>query len=227
MNETAVYDNTDMKNSKGREIRDVIINNVRRFKIHVKKDSQKIWAVSHLINYSYNSEKEMIFNALINSQVSNYPLVWMFCSRQTNNMINKVHERGMRIVLNYHIRDFETMLQNIDNITSRHRNIQTVMTELLKIKYDLASPIADFMLNRRTICYNFRNLQEFQTERKRTLFYFLETISYRIPQLWTHLLEEFKQRNTMSFFKNNVRQLICNECLCRLCRVFVPNLGFI
>ena len=49
------------------------------------------------------------------------------------------------------------------------------MIELFKIKYDLARPIMDSMLNRRAICYNFRNLQEFQLERKRTVFYGLET----------------------------------------------------
>ena len=102
----------------------------------------------------------------------------MFCSRQTNNMINKIHGKALRIVLNDHISDFETMLRNVNGITVHHRNIQTLMIELLKIKFDLAPPIIDSMLNRRTICYNFRNLQEFQLERKRTVFYGLETVFY-------------------------------------------------
>ena len=75
------------------------------------------------------------------------------------------------------------MLRNINDITIDHRNIQTHMIELFKIKYDLAPPVMDSMLNSGTICYNFRNLQEFQLERKRTVFYGLETISYRAPQL--------------------------------------------
>ena len=151
----------------------------------------------------------------------------MFCSRQTNNMINEILERAWRIVLNDHISDFETMLRNMNDITIHHRNIQTLMIELFKIKYDLAPPIMDSLLNRRTIHYNFRNLQEFQSERKRTVFYGLETISYRAPQLWTILPEEFKQRNTISLFKSDVRQWICNEHPCRLCKVFVPNLELI
>ena len=83
------------------------------------------------------------------------------------------------------------------------------MIELFKIKYDLAPPIMDSMLNRRTICFNFRNLQEFKSERKRTVlwyvFYGIETISYHASQLWTILLEEFKQRNTISLFKSDAR----------------------
>ena len=73
----------------------------------------------------------------------------------------------------------------MNDITIHHRNIQTLMIELFKIKYDLAPPIMDSVLNRRTICYNFKNLQEFQSERKRTVFYGLETISYHVPQLCT------------------------------------------
>ena len=150
----------------------------------------------------------MISNALIKSQFSYCPLVWVFCSRQTNNMIKKIHERALRIVLNDHISDFETILRNMNDVTIHYRNIQTLTTELFKIKYDLASPILDSMLNKRTICYNFRNSQVFQSERKRTVFYRLETISYRAPQLWTILPEEFKQRNTISLFKSDVRQWI-------------------
>ena len=151
----------------------------------------------------------------------------MFCSRQTNNMINKIHERALRIVLNDHISDFETMLRNINGVTIHHRNIQILMIELFKIKHDLASPIMDSMLHRRTICYNIRNLQEFHSEKKRIVFYGLETISYLAPQLWKILPEEFKQRNIKSLFKSALRHWICNKCPCRLCKVFVPNLGFI
>ena len=135
----------------------------------------------------------MIFNA-VKSQFSYCLLVWLFCSRQTNNMMGKIHERALRIVLNDHIlrlSHFETMLRNINEITIHHRNTQTLMFELFKIKYDLAPPAMDSMLNRRTICYNFRNLQEFQSERKRTVFYGLETVSYSAPQLWIILAEEF------------------------------------
>ena len=95
------------------------------------------------------------------SQPSYCSLVWMFCSRKRNNIINKIHERALRIALNDHISDFEIMLRNINDITIHYRNIQTLMIELFKIKYDLAPPVMDSMLNRRTICYNFRNLQEF------------------------------------------------------------------
>ena len=77
MNETFIYDNTEMKNSKENKILGVIIDNKLRFKSHVKnlckKISQRIWALPRLTNYLNNSQKKMIFNALIKSQFSYCP----------------------------------------------------------------------------------------------------------------------------------------------------------
>ena len=70
----------------------------------------------------------------------------------------------------------------------------------------------DSMLNRRNVTYNFRNLQEFLSERKKTVCYGLQTLSYLTRQLWTLLPEKIKQINK-SIFKNDVKQWICKECL--------------
>ena len=49
------------------------------------------------------------------------------CSGQTNNMINKLHERVPRIVLNNHVSDFEALLHKSSDICSHHRNIQMLI----------------------------------------------------------------------------------------------------
>ena len=63
------------------------------------------------------------------------------------------------------------------------------MIETFKIKYDLAPPIIDSMLNRRNICYNFRNLQYFQLERKKTVLWFR---NYSLPR--TPIIDNFAGR---------------------------------
>ena len=107
----------------------------------------------------------------------------MFCSRQRNNLINKLHERALRLVLNDRVSDFEALPRKSSDISCHHRNIQMLMIERYKIKNKLSQPIMDSMLNRRNITYNLRHLQEFQSERKRTVFDSLETLGYHAPQL--------------------------------------------
>ena len=67
----------------------------------------------------------------------------VFCSRQANNMINKLHERALRFVLNNHVGGFEALLRKSNDVSYHHRNIPILMIELYKIKNELAPPIMD------------------------------------------------------------------------------------
>ena len=165
-----------------------------------KKASQKIAPLSRLSSYLHNSVKNLILNSIIKSQFSYCPLVWMFCSRIAINMINKLHERSLRIIRNGYSSDFNILLENNNDIYNHHRNIQTLLIEnVFKMKNGLALPIMESILNKRFNTYNQRNFQEFATERKRTVWYGLETLSYRYPQLWSFLSARKPQRN--EFFK--------------------------
>ena len=57
----------------------------------------------------------------------------MFCSG-TSNMINKIHEWALRLILNDYTSDFDPLLQNHNDTCNHHRNIQTLMVEIYKIK---------------------------------------------------------------------------------------------
>ena len=86
-----------MKNSKEQKILRVTIVNKLTFKSHIKnlckKASQKIGALSTLSNHLNDSQKRLVLNFIVKSQFSYCSLVWMSCSRTSNNMINKVQER--------------------------------------------------------------------------------------------------------------------------------------
>ena len=104
-------------------------------------------------------------------------------------MINKVHEIALRVFLGDELSDFENLLQNNKDICNHHKNIQSLMIEMFKIKNELTSPIMNSMFERRNESYNLRNFQEFLTERKRTVHYGLETLSYWSLQLCSVLPE--------------------------------------
>ena len=93
------------ENSNEQKIRGVIIENKLNFKSHLselrKEACQNIAALSRLSSYLHNAEKKLIFNSIIISQFSYCPLARVFCLRTSNNMIKKLHERSLRIILNY------------------------------------------------------------------------------------------------------------------------------
>ena len=123
--------------------------------------------MSRISNQLNDSEKVLLFNAVVKSQFNYCPLVWMFCSRTSNNMINRVHQRALRVILGDDLSDFESLLQkNNRDIRSHHKHIQSLMIEISKIKNELAPAIMDSIFERRNEPYNLRNFQEVLAEKK-------------------------------------------------------------
>ena len=142
-------------------------------------------------------------------------------------MINKIHERALQLILNDHTRDFDTLFQSNNDTCHHHKNIQTLMIEIYKMKNTLNPPVMGFMFERRNNKYNLTNFQEFVTKRKRTGEMGLETLNYRSPQLWSILPENLRQINSLVQFKESVRKWVCIDCPCRLCKLYLPNIGFL
>ena len=169
--ETFIFNNFIFSNSNEEKILGISIDNKLTFKSCIKilcrKAAQKIGVLSRLLNNLSDSKKKLIFSSLIKSQFNYCPLIGMFCSRTSNNMINKMHERALRLILNDHTSDFYTLLQNNNDTCNPHRNIQTLMVMIYKIKNNLNPPIIDSMFKRRNNMYNLRNFQRFATKKKK------------------------------------------------------------
>ena len=84
-------------------------------------------------------------------------------------MINKIHEWALGLILNYHTSDFGTLLQNLNDTCNHHRNIQTLIVVIYKIKNKLNPAINDFLFERGNNMYNLGDIHEFATKRKRTV----------------------------------------------------------
>ena len=82
-------------------------------------------------------------------------------------MINKLHERSIKVILNDYSSNFNILLENNNDISNHHRNIQALLIEIFKLKNELAPLIMEPTLNKRFNTYNLRNLQGLAMERKK------------------------------------------------------------
>ena len=73
----------------------------------------------------------------------------MLRSRASNNMINIIHERALKLILNDDTSDFDKLSQNNNDTCNLHRNMQTLVVQIYKIKNNLNPPITDFISQRR------------------------------------------------------------------------------
>ena len=83
----------------------IIIDNKLNFAEHVtkiyKKANTKLHALARIAKYMDHEKLRLIMKTFIESQFNYCPLTWMFHSRTLNNIINKLHERALRIVYKY------------------------------------------------------------------------------------------------------------------------------
>ena len=75
--------------------------------------------------------------------------------------------------------------------------------------------------------YNQRNLNSFQSQNVKTIFNFTETIAFRGPKIWALVPNELKTCNSLIEFKSKTKSWEPKGCTCRLCKVFIKDLGFI
>ena len=76
-------------------------------------------------------------------------------------ILNHIHERSLRIVYKDNISSFEELLKKGKSFFIHHRNIQSLATELFKIKNNLSNRIMCDIFETRNLDCNLRSQIDF------------------------------------------------------------------
>ena len=134
----------NLKNCKEVEILVITLDRNLNFKRHVKnirrKAGQKLSALLRISSHINIDKETLLYNSIIKSHFAYCPLVWMFCFRQSNNLINKVHERALKLIYQDNC-NFQVLLEKQHDFSIHQMNLQVLMTEIYKIVNGIAPPI--------------------------------------------------------------------------------------
>ena len=120
-----------------------------------KKAAQKFGVLNRISPLLDPEKKKFVFNAVIKSHFSYCPLIWMFSSRRSNNLINRIHERSLRTVY-----DTISTFREFTSLSIHHKNIQILTTEVYKVVNKISPPIMKTFFNFRENRCNIRKFQE-------------------------------------------------------------------
>ena len=193
----------------------------------LKKANQKLHALARISKYLSKDKLKIIMKTFIQSQFNYCPLIWMFHSRTLHNKINKLHERALRLVYKNENLNFIELLDMDKSVTIHQRNLQRLAIEMYKAKNKLSPLPMQALFNEHTNTYNLRNGRHWVIPNVRTVSYGLESVSYRGPKIWEMLPKEIKEVNSLAAFKTRIKTWKSPECTCKLCKTFIPNLGYI
>ena len=226
-----ILENEIIDSSDSVKLLGITIDNKLNFNEHVsklcKKASSKLHALARISNFMSQDKLRLLLKSFIESQFGYCPLVWMFHSRTLNTRINRLHERGLRLVYKDSHLTFEELLRKDNSFTIHYRNLQKLATEMYKIEKNLSPSIMRTILPGQSIPYDLRKKNIFKSSNVHTVFYGTETISFRGPKTWELVPEDIKCSKTLAEFKNKIKNWEPKGCTCRLCKDYVVNLGFI
>ena len=201
------------------------------FNVHIsnllKKGSQKLHALMRISKFMSEDKLKLIMKTFIESQFNYCPLLWMFCSRTLNNKINKLHERALRVVYKNDDLTFQQLLEKDNSITIHDRNLQKLAIEMYKAKHKISPVPVQQLFRHKGNIHNLRNDREWEVPKVRTVNNGIETIRYRGPKTWDLLPNDIKESKSLAEFQRKIRKWKPQGCTCRLCKVYIFNLGFL
>ena len=100
------------------------------------KTNQKLSAPFRMTKSLSFNERSTLFKAFSGSQFNFFSIVCMFHKRGTNNKINRIHERALRIVYHGDVSTFDRLLVKDKPFCIHHQNIQRLLTVIFKAIHD-------------------------------------------------------------------------------------------
>ena len=225
-------DNQVIQNSRCEKLLGIKIDNKLTFGEHVSsictKASQKLHALARVGNFMTLNQRKIIMKTFILSHFGYCPLVWMFHSRKLNHRINRIHERALRMVYKDNESSFENLLIKDDSFTIHERNIQTLAIELYKVAYGLSPEIMKLILPLQDHAAHPARLREetFMSRNVKSVRNGTETLAHIGPKIWSIIPNDIK-KFSLSKFTKKIRKWKPDKCPCRLCKVYIRNLGFV
>ena len=152
----------------------------------------------------------------------------MLHSRTLNNRINNIHQRALRLRYKDNKSSFKQLLRKDHSVTVHQKTLQVRVTEIFKVKNNLAPDIMKDVFELKEPPYNLRSESNRFTRRNvKTTYYGPLSIKHLAPQIWELVPQNFRKCKTLNEFKTKIKSWFPGHCPCRLCKTYIAQLGFI
>ena len=105
----------------------------------------------------------------------------MFHSTGLNNMINRIHDRALRITFNDESSTFQELLDKDNSDTIHNKNTRALATEIYKVLHGYYPVILNEVFVPSTCKYNFRKNNSLERRKVNTVRYRTESLSFLGP----------------------------------------------
>ena len=186
------------------------------------KANNKTGALRRIRKFISVDKATLLYNAFILSVFNYCPIIWMFCSKGCDNLINKTQQRALRVV--YRLPNSTlTELLEINNSSSIHLcNLRKLMYEVFKSLNQLNPVFMSELFILKPVPTKLRSqklliLPEHKPSEK-TRSKGADTHLYRSITIWNSLDPSLMEAKTLAEFKSGLKSWYGKGCICKICR---------
>ena len=190
----------------------------KHIKTMCSKANNKVSAFRRIRKFVSLEKAKILYNAFVSSTFNYCPLIWMFCSKTLNNLINKTHKRALK-VLYQKSNTTLTELVTLDNSETIHvKNLHSLLIEVFKSLNSLNPTFINNLFTRKSLNTSLRRqntliLPTIKANSKGTA-----TTLYRCISLWNSLNPNITNEKTVKEFKSTLTFWSGKGCICKICQ---------
>ena len=160
---TFAVENKQIKWKREVKLLGITIDEKRTFTRHIANicslANNRLRALTRIRRFLSTEQAKYLSEPYIMSAFRYCPLIWMFCNKTSNNQINKIHKRTLRLVYEMEDANFEDLLLKDNSWNVHENNIHTLLIETYKSINNLSPPIMKYFFDLKNTRYDLRGKQ--------------------------------------------------------------------
>ena len=178
-----------------------------------------LWRMSNKVGGI--KERLVLLDAFLCSVFTYCPITWHFCSKKVEELMEKIHERGLRFVTQDFRRSYDDLLIKTNCDTFVLWRLKKIAIFMYKCFYKLHPKYIVNMFDCKESQYLLRDDIQLDLYKFKTKTYGYRSLLYAGSKLWNSLPVDIKKSESPDVFKSKLSRWRCSNQLCMRCHDYV------
>jgi len=144
-------------------------------------------------------------------------IIWMFCNKTSNGLIDRAQKRALRVVYDHRDLSLAELLQLSGTVSVHTKNLRQLMTEIYKTQNYLNPSFMQEIFPTKTCRYPLRGEKTLILPRTSHIRHGTNSFTFRGCLTWNKLPNHIKNSATLTEFKTQIKKWGCDKCGCSIC----------